>query len=288
MSLKVMSWAWTIALAPTPKLVLMALADEADDRGFCFPSQRRIAEKCNITERSVRRMIGVLASKQYLSVVQRFYKRARTSNGYQLAIDHSRTNCPGVPDTAIRGDRTVVSGGIGHGCPGAPDNAVRVTTTYPVFNPTPLLQHGRDTTPADLRLRSRGNDLCFPKALSTAQRQILAQQLIGLSIESAQQVLDELAGRMDATGVRNPVAYCAKLVERHKRGEFQLEVGIAVARKRQAEQRDGRTMSERPIATHTSADAALDRLPESIRLSLERMRPKSPGEQDHEVPDKCQ
>ena len=112
-----MSWAWTIALAPTPKLVLMALADEADDRGFCFPSQRRIAEKCNITERSVRRMIGVLVSKHYLSVVQRFYKRARTSNGYQLAIDHPRTNCPGVHDTAARG--------IGRCCPGGVDTAVR-------------------------------------------------------------------------------------------------------------------------------------------------------------------
>ena len=32
MSLKVMTWAWTIALPPAPKLVLMALADEADDR----------------------------------------------------------------------------------------------------------------------------------------------------------------------------------------------------------------------------------------------------------------
>jgi len=283
-----MSWAWTIALAPTPKLVLMALADEADDRGFCFPSQRRIAEKCNITERSVRRMVGVLTAKHYLAVVQRFYNRARTSNGYQLAIDHPRTNCPGVPATAIRGDRTASSGGSGHGCPGAPDNAVRVTTTYPVFNPIPLLQRGGDADRADLRSRSRGSDLCFPKALSTAQRQILAQHLSGLSIESAQQVLDELAGRMDATGVRNPVGYCARLVERYKRGEFQLEVGIAVAIKRQAEQRDERTLSERPTTTDLSANVALDRLPESIRLSLQRMRPNQSDEQDDEAPKTCQ
>jgi len=35
MSLKVMHWAWS--LAPTPKIVLLALADEANDDGFCFP-----------------------------------------------------------------------------------------------------------------------------------------------------------------------------------------------------------------------------------------------------------
>jgi hypothetical protein len=266
----------------------MALADEADDRGFCFPSQRRIAEKCNITERSVRRIIGVLTSKHYLAVVQRFYKRARTSNGYQLAIDHPRTNCPGVPATAIRGDRTALSGGSGHGCPGAPDNAVRVTTTNPLYYPTQPLQRGRDTIPPDVCSRSDGSDLCFPKALSTAQRQALAQQLIGLSAGSAQQVLDELAGRMEATGVRNAVGYCARLVERLKRGEFQLEAGIAVARKRQADLRDGRMLSERRTATHMSADPALDRLPESMRLSLERMRPRSNGEQDDEAPNKFQ
>jgi hypothetical protein len=287
MSLKVMSWAWTIALAPAPKLVLMALADEADDRGFCFPSQRRIAAKCNITERSVRRMIGVLASKHHLAVVQRFNNRARTSNGYQLASDNPRTNCPGDPDTAVRGDRTTLSGGSGHSCPGPPDNAVRVTTTYPLFDPTQPQQRSRDMTPSDPRSRSGGSDLCFPKILSTAQQQTLRRQLIGLSVESAQQVLDELAGRMDAKGVRHPVGYCAKLVERHKRGEFQLEAGIAVARKRQVE-RDGRAPSARPTATHMSADAALDRLPESIRLSLERMRPKSLGDQSDEAPNPCQ
>jgi DNA-binding FadR family transcriptional regulator len=49
-----------------PKFVLVALADDADDRGFCFPSHRRIARKCSVTERSVRRMIGVLAARGYL------------------------------------------------------------------------------------------------------------------------------------------------------------------------------------------------------------------------------
>ena len=79
-----MTWAWTVPLSPSPKFVLMALADEADDSGFCFPSHRRIALKCTITERSVRRMIRLLAERRYLVVHQRFNNRARTSNGYQF------------------------------------------------------------------------------------------------------------------------------------------------------------------------------------------------------------
>jgi DNA-binding transcriptional regulator YhcF (GntR family) len=57
MSLRVMTWAWSVHLSPTPKLVLMALADEADDDGYCFPSQRRLAAKCSITDRTVRRVL---------------------------------------------------------------------------------------------------------------------------------------------------------------------------------------------------------------------------------------
>jgi hypothetical protein len=57
MSLRVMTWAWSVHLSPTPKLVLMVLADEADDDGYCFPSQRRLAAKCSITDRTVRRVL---------------------------------------------------------------------------------------------------------------------------------------------------------------------------------------------------------------------------------------
>jgi len=132
-----MTWAWTVPLSPSPKFVLMALADEADDSGFCFPSHRRIALKCTITERSVRRMIRLLAERRYLVVHQRFNNRARTSNGYQLAVDLPRTNCPGEPNIARWGDRTLPSGGSGRSRPGAQDSTVRVTTTYPLFDPTP-------------------------------------------------------------------------------------------------------------------------------------------------------
>src|SRR5262252_10246152 len=103
-----MAWAWSTRLPPMPKLVLMALADEADDSGFCFPSQRRLAWKCTISERTARRMVSLLASKSYVTIEPRFAKdRSRTSNAYRLAILNP------------------------------PDTGVRVTTTYPPFNPKP-------------------------------------------------------------------------------------------------------------------------------------------------------
>jgi hypothetical protein len=72
MSLKVITWAFSVPLPPSPKFVRLALADDADDRRFCFPSHRRITRKCSVTERSVRRMIAVLAARCYLMVERRF------------------------------------------------------------------------------------------------------------------------------------------------------------------------------------------------------------------------
>jgi len=127
-SIRVMAWAWhwQTRLPPMPKLVLMALADEANDNCFCFPSHRRLAWKCTISERTVRRMVGLLASQRYLSIEPRFAKdRSRTSNGYRLSFAHppdkltrgwsALTRAPWPAVTRARGQRrpgvwTAVSG----------------------------------------------------------------------------------------------------------------------------------------------------------------------------------
>src|SRR4051812_37153074 len=113
MSLKVMTWAWSVCLPPAPKLLLMALADEANDQGYCFPSHRHLSDKCNISERTVRRMLGLLIDGDLVSIEHRFRSnRARTSNGYRLTLDPPvklsggpRSDCPGAPEeVALRSE----------------------------------------------------------------------------------------------------------------------------------------------------------------------------------------
>ena len=55
-----MNWAWRQALTPTLKLVLMALADAADDQGVCWPSVSTLAKKCTVSTRAVQRSLRVL------------------------------------------------------------------------------------------------------------------------------------------------------------------------------------------------------------------------------------
>jgi Helix-turn-helix domain len=58
MSVRVMSAVWDDQEIRNlgELLVLLALADHADDRGFCYPSMARIAEKARMNERSARRI----------------------------------------------------------------------------------------------------------------------------------------------------------------------------------------------------------------------------------------
>src|SRR5271167_4531158 len=111
MSIRVMTWAWSIALAPTSKLVLMALADIADDLGVCWPSHPTLATKCSLTDRTVRRVLTSLQAQNLVFIEPRFNTSgSRTSNRYRLAVDTPPDNLSGGVDTRVQGG--------GHGCPG--------------------------------------------------------------------------------------------------------------------------------------------------------------------------
>lgn len=59
MSLRALSWAMNDAPVETAteKLVLLALADDADDDGFCWPSVRRLGDKALLSTGGVRRAL---------------------------------------------------------------------------------------------------------------------------------------------------------------------------------------------------------------------------------------
>lgn len=57
MSVRIMAAIWETALEPTDKLVILALADCANDEGLCWPSIATVARKSGVSERSVQRAI---------------------------------------------------------------------------------------------------------------------------------------------------------------------------------------------------------------------------------------
>lgn len=61
-----MNWTWKQKLRPTPKLILMSLADAADDFGVCWPSVLTVATKCCVSDRTVRRVMKILEDRRLM------------------------------------------------------------------------------------------------------------------------------------------------------------------------------------------------------------------------------
>ena len=87
MSIRSMAWTWKLHLPASTKLILLALADHSDDEGFCWPGIVGIAEKCNLSDRSVQRHIQNLITRGLLRVQERFRPDgSRASNLYHLQV----------------------------------------------------------------------------------------------------------------------------------------------------------------------------------------------------------
>lgn len=67
MSVQASTWAWAqLTTSSGQRLVLLALADTADDTGECWPGVRRICEKTQLSERQVRSHLDALEAAELL------------------------------------------------------------------------------------------------------------------------------------------------------------------------------------------------------------------------------
>lgn len=106
MSVKVMTQVWERTdLGQSETLVLLALADHADDNGECWPSMQRIAEKARVQRRAVQRIVQKLEEKG-LVTVERSVGRSNT-NRFILHVEHLVEH-KGVTETPL--EKTCLSG----------------------------------------------------------------------------------------------------------------------------------------------------------------------------------
>ena len=89
------------------KLVLIALADMADDDGICWPAMKKVAKKSLCSKRTAQRAIGRFEDMQILSKTERPKEQKRNdSNLYQLdfmALIH-------MTNSVLKGDTVSPSG----------------------------------------------------------------------------------------------------------------------------------------------------------------------------------
>ena len=114
MSIKVMTdvWKWSKATA-TDLLVLLALADIADDQGECWPSIRHLAKKCRIDERTVQRRIRSLEELDEVVVIRGGERRAAPAGLGRTATGSSSTS-PKKRRTRVAICRVAICRGVAH------------------------------------------------------------------------------------------------------------------------------------------------------------------------------
>ena len=106
MSIKAINQAFKSNLSGNIKLVLLALADCADESMQCFPSYSHIAKKASISISTTKRIIKKLEEMQVLKKQNRFIKgkKQQTSNIYTLTFGGSI-----LTPIKVQDDTTIVS-----------------------------------------------------------------------------------------------------------------------------------------------------------------------------------
>ncbi|HEK3189451.1 TPA: helix-turn-helix domain-containing protein [Proteus mirabilis] len=118
MSMLLMAKAMQLQVGSTAqKMVLLKLADNANDKGECFPSYETIARHCEISRQSAINHIKSLCKKGFVRKVTRKTDKGHTSNLYILDLeaksldDGSQNSVPEVVKEFDHGSQTVGLGG---------------------------------------------------------------------------------------------------------------------------------------------------------------------------------
>jgi hypothetical protein len=106
MSVHITSRAWKIpGLTPAEKLVLIRLADSANDEGVCWPALATIARDCDIDRRSVRRIIARLEARGLVHRAARYNAKGLQTSSW-LTVLPPDDRRPATSETG--GDRSVL------------------------------------------------------------------------------------------------------------------------------------------------------------------------------------
>ena len=97
---------------PARKLVLLKLADNANDDGICFPSYQYIADKCEMSKRSAISHIDDLIKMGFVTKKARKNKDGSNANLYLLHLEKSsEKSAPGGENISLGSEKSAPGGG---------------------------------------------------------------------------------------------------------------------------------------------------------------------------------
>lgn len=188
--------------SPTDNIVLIALANYADEKGVCWPSLSKLASRTRFSERTVRYALRSLEEQRFISSTERYGKHGvRISSRYQLHHSEEldlwdegqpeRQKLPMGHDAPGEGARQ--GRVMGHDAPG--DGARQGRALYtPEYTPleSPVLSSGTPsvrTEPPEAETKKRGNGIP-----ATRTEAIEWAAMENVPAEFAGEIFDDLEG----------------------------------------------------------------------------------------------
>lgn len=185
MSIKAMNWAWEQKLPPSSKLILMAIADAADEEGDCWPKVKTIAKKCGVSDRTVQRVFKEFIANGLISVTPRFSQdRRQVSNNYRLNPQNSYPDnlSPPLAPHSRRGEADVTPGASKR-CRGVGDAVM--SDLEPPHEPPKESVAKNASIPT------------LPKGLTSTERKVISEMLEGRPYAYSKDLVDSLVDALD-------------------------------------------------------------------------------------------
>lgn len=199
MSTFILSACWRIDwISPSQKLVLVSLADQANDDGVCWPSIKTLGVRTCLSERAIRDALRALEEHGLLTTGQR---EGRSSY-------YTVTPANGAPRQEMPGRGAGDAGVPRQMAPGTPANGAPITYKEPSVEPS----LNRRATRAGFDPRSVDLPPCIPKeswdawcSHRSSKRQRLTEVSVGQQIKflSEQAVKGSMPADIIAQSIRN-------------------------------------------------------------------------------------
>lgn len=213
---------WKLAIAPTNKLVLLALCHFADQEGHCYPSVATVARMAGITKRHCQRLMGQLVEESFVVVTGNAQGGMRTRD-YLVSLPALRRGAAGVASE--------------NRSPAAPVTPLRAASARKSHDPrvtrTTSLNRKSETPPPSAEDVASLDWSGLPQ-FREAEKVVVVDLLKGLSPEYLQDLVDELGGALRANAIRGQwPAWLRAVARRAQDGGFVANHALAVQQGRQ-------------------------------------------------------
>lgn len=238
-----MTEVWRLPLQAPRKMVLLALADNANDEGTdCWPSVGKLVEKCSMSERAVQGHLAALEAAGYIKRQERLGR----SNKYILFVDcirsaakaHARcSKQQSAGSGPLQNLHTTHSNPRDTHTPAKSAPPQKLQPTPAESAPITTQEPSITTTTYSIAIENGGSkstfeNLHFP--VCTPEESIaISELLISCPVEFRQKALDEIEGARQARVIKtNLVPFARGIMTAIARGSFTVGHGAKVLEQR--------------------------------------------------------